>query len=125
MLAPKFDEEAVSILGLNNSSYNGESALLTAILERAILDYVGNEEAEAQLASEWIFEGILLDDPEQVNEEIFTPTAFSFKWICHHLGLNPFKVAKFIKSMPKRGKNRVAPWYTDKNRTFSPLTSVR
>jgi hypothetical protein len=120
MLAPRLDEEAVSILGYHADNSSPETRLLTAILERAILDYVGNEKEEAQQAHEWIFGWELNPDLEEAKYK-----DFSFAWVCHYLDINPFKVASYIKNMPKRGKNRVAPWYFDKTRSYSKVTSIR
>jgi hypothetical protein len=84
---------------LTNTS-SPEKGLLTAVLERSILDYVGNNEREATRAKEWIF-----SDTEE------DPTPFTFAWVCNELNLDPPTISKVISQMPKRGDQRIAPWY--------------
>jgi len=84
-----------------NERGSPERLLLLAILERAILDFVGNDTREAEQSNAWIFG----DDEEHSAE------AFSFAWVCKELDLDSKSVAKMIHAMPKRGTNRVAPWY--------------
>jgi hypothetical protein len=76
-----------------------------AILERAILDYVGNDQKDLALAEEWIF--------APRNENDFSP--FTFGWVCRELDLDPGHTARQIEQMPKRGCHRVAPWYFTKS----------
>jgi hypothetical protein len=78
-----------------------ERRLLLAILERAILDYVGNDAREVQEAQEWLFE----DGDNGRNPQ------FSFAWLCEQLDLDPDKITRHIKSMPRRGTRKIAPWY--------------
>jgi hypothetical protein len=87
-----------------------ERNLLMSMLERAILDYVGNDAKDVDQATEWIF-GTDLESVE-ANEGSLTP--FSFIWTCRELDLDPKFVSETIKAMPRRGKNRVAPWYFTK-----------
>lgn len=82
-----------------------ERNMLMSLLERAILDYVGNNQKEVESAKSWIFD----DENSESNQY------FSFKWICFTLDLDYQFVRNTIESMPKRGKNRVAPWYFDKS----------
>lgn len=82
-----------------------ERNLLMAMLERAILDYVGNNRSEVSEADEWLFS----------DEELEAPRPFSFAWLCSELDLEVSKIRRIIKQMPKRGGNRVAPWYFDKD----------
>jgi hypothetical protein len=86
-------------------NYTGspERRLMLAILERAILDYVGNDPREIEGASDWLFAD------ESVSED-----EFSFAWVCSELDLDAARVAEYIRAMPKRGNNRVAPWYITK-----------
>lgn len=84
-----------------NHTGSPERMLLLAVLERAILDYVGNDQKEALAAQEWIFGEPILDRAEP----------FSFPWICRELDLIPHAVSEMIRAMPKRGNNRIAPWY--------------
>ena len=81
-----------------------ERNLLMSMLERAILDYVGNDEKDVAGAEEWLF--------QVKNDDELTP--FTFNWTCKELDLDPKFVSDTIKAMPRRGKNRVAPWYFTK-----------
>jgi hypothetical protein len=75
-----------------------ERNLMMAMLERAILDFVGTDRRESELASDWIS-----------DTEFEAP--FSFAWICKELDLDPEKVSNDIKCLPKRTNHHVAPWY--------------
>ena len=111
-----------------NQTGSPERLLLLAILERAILDYVGNDSKEAVAAREWIFgsnepvlrpvpvgtEVIEIDAAQKNNDEFENDEdtePFSFVWVCRELDLNPKGVAEMIRLMPKRGSHRIAPWY--------------
>ena len=86
-----------------NHTGSPERNLMMAVLERSILDYVGNKASDIQSAKEWIF-----SEAHEPQEK------FSFAWICSELDLDPKRIAEAIKAMPKRGNNRVAPWYFTK-----------
>lgn len=101
MQATSIDWSAVGLLDIPNQTGTPERNLLMAILERAILDYVGNDPKEIEEAAEWLFE-----DLSQTNYD-----QFSFPWLCQQLDLDPYKIAGKVKAMPKRGANRIAPWY--------------
>ena len=101
MLYPVIEDEAGAVFDIPNSTGTPERRLLTAILERAILDYVGNDEKEMKQAEVWIFGD--LDESES--------TEFSFPWLCRELDLDVKFISAKIKEMPKRGSNRIAPWY--------------
>ena len=96
-----FDYEEGSAYQELNQTGTPERNLLTAILERAILDYVGNDHKETECAEDWLFSAQNTDD--------FKP--FSFQWVCERLDLDHKFVTNEIKKMPKRGKHKVAPWY--------------
>lgn len=82
-----------------------ERRLLLAILERAILDFVGNEPREVESASDWFF-------GEQNGGGCDRPSLpFSFQWVCEGLDLDAQRVAAFVSALPKRGRRRIAPWY--------------
>ena len=81
-----------------------ERRLLLAILERALLDYVGNDEREALEAEDWLFSEV----PEPPHAE------FSLPWVCEQLDLNLKQVLAKVSEMPKRGDSRLAPWYLTK-----------
>lgn len=104
---PEIDFEAYRFIDAPNETGSPERRLLLAVVERAILDYVGNDKREAEMASDWIF-----------DEEDDGETELSFAWIVRELDLNLFRVRSKIRKMPKRGSNRVAPWYTGK--TYPP-----
>lgn len=104
MLYPSIDDDAVSLFDIPNQTGTPERRLLAAILERAILDYVGNDEREMQDAHDWIF--VDIDNPHADE--------FSFPWLCRELDLDVKFIAEKIKAMPKRGSNRIAPWYFSK-----------
>lgn len=95
------DREYDQISGQPNMTGTPERRLLLAILERAILDYVGNDERELEQAEQWIF------SPERTT----SGSHFSFEWVCEQLDLDPSKIAAKIKAMPRRGARKVAPWY--------------
>ena len=83
-----------------NFTGSPERRLILAVLERAILDYVGNESEEVQQAKNWLF-----------GEDALDTNPFSFGWVCQQLDLDPIRVTRKIKNMPRRGGHRVAPWY--------------
>jgi hypothetical protein len=103
---PAIDSDAGSIIDVPNPTGTPERRLLLAILERAILDYVGNDSVEVVEAETWLFGG---DDDDSDND------LFSFPGICRELDLDPITVAARIKGMPRRGHHRVAPWYFTKS----------
>ncbi len=105
MSAVMLEVDAGEILGEPNHTGTPERNLLLAILERAILDYVGNNEKDVSLAEDWIFGDL---EEERIEE-------FSFPWICHQLDLDTSRIAEIIRQMPKRGDRRIAPWYFSKN----------
>jgi len=102
---PGIDREYQEAIGLPNMTGTPERRLLLAILERAILDYVGNEPKEVEEAQRWLF-------GETDNQSAHQ---FSFAWVCEQLDLDTYKIANKIRSMPRRGTRKVAPWYFQKN----------
>ena len=113
------DSDAEETFGEPNRTGTPERNLILAILERAILDFVGNDEKEARLAEDWIFGHLKTETPEE----------FSFAWICHHLDLDKGKISGIIRAMPKRGDRRIAPWYfmkqSDAKKASQPMKRVR
>ena len=103
-MIPEIDFEGFGFFEAPNERGTPERNLLMAILERAILDYVGNDKKELECAREWLFE----------HGETAPYSEFSFPWLCHQLDLDPDKIGQMIWKMPKRGRKRVAPWYFDK-----------
>lgn len=96
----EIDVDATEIFGAYNNTGTPERRLLLAILERAILDYVGNDEDAALSSVEWFS-----------SENTSCNVAFSFPWICQQLDLDIDRVLKRIIELPKRGARRGAPWY--------------
>ena len=72
-----------------------ERELLVAVLQRAILDYVGSGEVLSCEAGDWLF------DDEDHN--------FSFAWVCGHLGLEPAAVRSNVKRLRVGTKKEKAP----------------
>jgi hypothetical protein len=101
---PVIDNEAYNLIDAPMLTGTPERRLLLAMVERAILDFVGNDPVEVEEAESWIF-GELESTPLR---------PFTFPWICQHLDLDVASIAQTIKAMPRRGKNRVAPWYFNK-----------
>jgi hypothetical protein len=97
------DRDFDHVFGAPNPTGSPERRLLLAILERAILDYVGNDVREVQEAEEWLF-----------NNLETSRNQFSFTWICEQLDLDTSKIIHKIRSMPRRGNRKVAPWYFSK-----------
>jgi len=100
LTVPMIDEDANELFDIPNLTGTPERNLLMAVLERAIRDYVGNCRVESEAAREWLF------DLSGTSQDVF-----SFPWVCHQLDLQPVKVLSKIVKMPKRGKNRTAPWH--------------
>jgi len=96
-----FDRDFYQVFGAPNLTGTPERRLLLAILERAILDYVGNDAREVQEAEEWLFG----------CSENAARNQFSFIWLCEQLDLDPARIASHIKAMPRRGNRKIAPWY--------------
>lgn len=94
------ESEAAGLFSIPNDTGTPERRLLLAILERAILDYVGNDQREQEAADEWLF-----DFSGESSFEL------SFSDICEALDLDEKLVRAKIEKMPKRGSNKVAPWY--------------
>lgn len=98
---PGLDRDYYNVVGYPTSSGSPERRLLLAILERAILDYVGNDRKEITEAEEWLFGE--LEEPSYA--------IFSFSWVCEQLDLDMKEIASTIKAMPRRGNRKIAPWY--------------
>lgn len=98
------DRDYYQVFGFPNMTGSPERRLLLAILERAILDYVGNDPREVLEAEEWLFA-----HPESGRRH-----HFSFAWICEQLDLDTQKISEKIRTMPRRGNRKVAPWYFNK-----------
>jgi len=98
------DGDYHQVVGIPNMTGSPERCLLLAILERAILDYVGNDQREVDEAELWLFGELDCSAVEQ----------FSFRWVCEQLDLDPFRIAEKIRTMPRRGNRKIAPWYFTK-----------
>lgn len=101
----EIDSDAIALFDVPNLTGTPERRLLLALLERAILDFVGNDEREVEDAERWIFED--LDNTLPYDQ-------FSFGWVCQQLDLQVAKTAETIRNMPKRGDRKIAPWYFNK-----------
>lgn len=107
------DDDTTGLFDGPNLTGTPERRLLLAILERAILDYVGNEEREVEAAKQWIFGD--LDEHEA--------TEFSFPWLVKELDLDLDMVVNKIRSMPRRGNQRIAPWYFERQQRNRPVAA--
>ena len=105
----QIDNHALDAFGAPNPTGTPERNLLLAVLERAILDYVGNDQKERERAADWLF--VSENDENDEDEDEDHKESYSYAWICEQLSLCPIGVKKFIKSLPKRGERKVAPWY--------------
>ena len=88
----------------SNSSQNPvqgtpERNLLMATLERALLDYVGNNNKDKEEAKAWLF------------SKAGVSQIFSLEWICEQLDLDINMVKNTVRNMPMRGNKKMAPWY--------------
>jgi hypothetical protein len=101
------DGEFDQIIGQPNMTGTPERRLLLAILERAILDFVGNDERELEQAEDWLFS----------HKNSGRVENFSFEWVCEQLDLDPNKISAKIRAMPRRGSRKVAPWYFSKQQS--------
>jgi hypothetical protein len=110
MDTPVIDRDAFNLFETPNLTGTPERRLLLAILERAILDYVGNDQREADQSSTWLFG----DMTEEIIAGLVPGGEFSFPWLCDQLDLDFIKIAEKIRQMPKRGKSRLAPWHLNK-----------
>jgi hypothetical protein len=100
----QLDSDSYELFDTPKETGTPERNLLMAILERAVLDYVGNDNKEAETAKEWLF-GDLEESESPATSE------FSFPWLCHQLDLDSRKIASQVRAMPKRGDRRIPPWY--------------
>jgi hypothetical protein len=104
-------EDGNHLFDMPSYSSSPERRLLLAVLERAILDFVGNDSRELDYASEWIFKSDSeLEDGYPGKQD----GGFSFDFVCSELDLDPKRIRRCIQAMPKRGHHRIAPWYFDK-----------
>ena len=111
---PGIDFEDQSFMEAPNFTGSPERRLLLAIVERAILDFVGNDQKEVEESEYWIFSG----DGDENKER------FSFGWVCQELDLDIKDIRDKIKNMPKRGESRIAPWYTTRSYANSDKSTL-
>lgn len=97
------ERELVGDFELPSHVSSPEGKLMLAMLERAVLDFVGNDVRERDEATAWLF--------DWSESDVDDPHEFSFPWVCDYLGLDPYRISAVVKAMPKRGENRIAPWY--------------
>lgn len=94
---------------LENESKNPERHLLTAVVKRALFDYFGGDKDERQMARDWLFEENSTFDRELIAEAQLP--AFSFKWICFQLDINPDQFLNRIQGLHPRGQKRTQEWW--------------
>lgn len=111
---PEIDNDAFNLFEIPNLTGTPERRLLLAILERAVLDLVGNDEKEAQEAEDWLFGELLSEETDIAQSRAHHAAMFSFPWVCDQLDLDQARISTKIRNMPKRGKNRIAPWHLAK-----------
>ena len=102
-LSPLIDVDGQVLYEEPNLTGSPERNLLMAILERALLDLVGNEDKQVEDAEQWFFG----EEEQPLREQ-----EFSFPWICQQLDLDLSTISEKVRTMPKRGNSRIAPWYT-------------
>ncbi len=95
------EDDVFNLFGDPNTTGSPERRLLLAVLERAILDFLGNDSDEIDEAEHWLFTE-QNDSPQK---------AFSFAWVCSELDLDLNGVLDKIRKMPRRGESRIPPWY--------------
>ncbi len=120
MFFPVIDTEAYSLIDEPKLTGTPERRLLLAILERSILDFVGNDQVEVQEARTWIFGDTPPENLQESYREYTNLTPFSFAWVCQELDLDAKNISSVIAAMPRRGNQRVAPWYFNKTAEGSP-----
>jgi len=79
--------------------FTPEKNLLVAMLERALLDFLGNQKLESEDATEWLFYD---DDIDQ---------QCSFSWVCLQLDLAPTEVRRNIHRMKRLGETSAGRWW--------------
>lgn len=102
---PEIDDTLPGLLESTNETGSPERRLLLGVIERAILDYVGNEHKEQEHSTQWLFGD---EDNDDENDE------FTFAWVCSQLDLPIERIRSKIRQMPMRGDSRLAPWYQNK-----------
>ena len=107
----QIDVDALEVFGTYQIKGSPERNLWMSVLERAILDFVGNSEKDVLAAEQWLFEDEGDEDEEKTGE-------FSFRWVCEQLDLDAKSISAIIRAMPKRGNRRVAPWYFCKDKAY-------
>ena len=76
-----------------------ERNLLVAMIERALLDYFGNQALDRTEAATWLFSEAQPEEP------------FSFHWVCGQLDLDPVDVATHLRKIKPRGDLRPQQWW--------------
>lgn len=82
-----------------------EHNLLIALLNRALLDYLGSGKEEHDLAAGWLY-------AEEDAEE-----AFSYRWVCAHLGIEPDFLLGGVEMMREESNGRVKRWYLQRGKS--------
>ncbi|MCB0344756.1 MAG: hypothetical protein KDD66_06550 [Bdellovibrionales bacterium] len=91
--------------GEDNSRRLPEHNLLIALLNRALLDYLGSSGDDHINAGEWLFAE---DDAEDT---------FSYRWVCDHLGLEPDFLLGGVRVMREESNGKVKRWYLQRGKS--------
>ncbi len=97
-------ETHVVLPGWRGKASLPERNLLVAMIERAVLDYFGNQAMERSEAETWLFGLTHEDEP------------FSFHWVCGQLDLDPVDITSQIQKMKPRGGTRTQRWWKMRRR---------
>lgn len=82
-----------------------EHNLLIALLNRALLDYLGTQAAERQEAEDWLFDESDLMEP------------FTYAWVCAQLGIQPGYLLSGVKIMRDDTAGRAKRWYLQRGKS--------
>lgn len=93
--------------GEENSLRLPEHNLLIALLNRALLDYLGSSGEEHRHAADWLFAEDDSDD------------TFSYRWVCEHLGLEPDFLLGGVRVMREESNGKVKRWYLQRGKSES------
>ena len=91
--------------GEDNSYRLPEHNLLIALLNRALLDYLGSSGEVHHNAEEWLF----ADDD--------STDCFSYRWVCDHLGLEPDFLLGGVRIMRQESNGKIKRWYLQRGKS--------
>lgn len=84
-----------------------ERRLLVAVINRALFDYVGQQQEEQEAAADWMFG----DEDSSVE--------FSFPWVCAQLNLDPESVLSRVRRMTRDPKKPTQQWFSELQRAVN------